>query len=97
MTMQEMREEMSEKRRKTFHQERTWWWNGPNGTLKIGVLQDLPLETWMVGFFKENGRRQRLNSSQLAKYQPSTDPDRLLAIVVEWANKRGLLEASNEQ
>ncbi len=91
MTLMELQAEMKERRRQAFHRERAWWWFGPTGKIKIGVLQGLG-DSWIVGHIKENGARKKLNSSQLAKYQPSTDPDRLLKIVEEWAKQRELQE-----
>ena len=92
MTATQARDEMLERRRKAFYRERAWWWSGPTGKVKIGVLRGIGQENWIVGHIKDNGSRQKFNSAQLSKYQPSTDPERLLKIVGEWAVKRDLQE-----
>lgn len=92
MTGYEMQQEIKRKRREAFYQQRAWWWNGANGTVRIGVLQGIGQKNWIVGHLTDSGSRKKLNSAHLSKYHPSTDPDRLLEVVAEWARKRQLEE-----
>ena len=72
-----------------FYLGRTWWWNGANGKVKIGVLEAYE-GAWMVGWVSKTGGRHKLNSSALSKHQLGKDAEALLKIVSEWAVKRDL-------
>ena len=87
----EMRDKMKAKRLDAFFGTRYLYATPNDGLVVIGVMQGLGDDCWIVGYFRENGARKKINSPHLPiSSSPQVIQDELNA----WAMKRNLREVT---
>lgn len=91
MDMQERYEQITQEKQAAFYGKTYRYTSASYGIKRIGVMQGLGGNIWIVAFFKDNGSRKSVNTSRLP---PNEDPSALQKMLDDWAAQKGLEEAT---